>query len=96
MTHERHPVSDPLAPRSWEPRSKCRDDVMNVVLGLLIEHGEVNQKSLNAHLSDRMPDTRYGTVRAYVSASLLHFAQAGWAESSERDDEGSPIWKVID
>jgi hypothetical protein len=96
MTHERHPVSDPSADRSWEPHSKCRDEVMNIVLGFLIEVGEASQKQLNASLSAELgADVPAGTVRAYVSASLLHFAQAGWVESTERDAKRSPIWKVV-
>jgi hypothetical protein len=96
MTHERHPVSDPSADRSWEPHSKCRDEVMNIVLQLLLDRGEASQMVLNGALAMVMPaDIPFGTIRAYVSASLLHFAQAGWVESTERDGERSPIWKVV-
>lgn len=94
--HQRYAVSDPSAPRTWDPSDKCRDEIMNLVLGILLEHGEVSQKLLNIALADQLPGVSFGTVRAYVSASLLHFAQAGWAESIERDGERSPIWRVID
>lgn len=92
----RYAVSDPNAPRSWEPRAKCRDEVMNIVLEILLERGETSQKEINRALAERLDDVTLGTVRAYVSASLLHFAQAGWVESTERDADRSPIWRVID
>ena len=93
--HTRYSVSDPTAPRSWDPSDRCRDEVMNLVLGLLLERGETSQKDLNIALAEVLPHVSFGTVRAYVSASLLHFAQAGWAISTERDSERSPIWRVI-
>lgn len=93
----RHPVSDPAAPRTWEPHTKARDEVMNMVLEIILQNdGEISQKRINTLLQERLGiDVKAGTVHAYVSASLLHFAQAGWVESTERNDERSPIWKVI-
>lgn len=95
MPHERYSVAEPDAPRSWNPSQKCRDEVMNLVLGFLLERGETSQKELRRLLGEAMPGTPDGTITANVSASLLHFAQAGWVESTERDAERSQIWRVI-
>jgi hypothetical protein len=93
--YQRHPVSDPDAPRTWTPDSKCRDEIMNEVLEIILDaDGPISQKQIGANLAALHPEIKMGTIRAYVSASLLHFRQAGWVVSNSRDEERSPVWEV--
>jgi hypothetical protein len=101
--HHKHPVSED-AVRTWEPHQKCRDEVMNEVLDALLELGgkRVRQMDLVSRMHHFHQDLARGTCKAYVSASLLYFREAGWVECVGAEPTGpmpfnrTPLWSVVD
>lgn len=88
----RVPVSV-AAVRSWRPEDKAPDAAMNAVLELLIDHGRALQSDLASELANIL-DVKLGTARAYVSASLLMFREAGWVQCVTKPGDKKPVWEI--
>jgi hypothetical protein len=78
--------------RSWKPQDKATDEAMNCVLEVLIRRGRSYQYDLADEVAAVM-DVKLGTARAYVSASLLYFREAGWVRLVEVED-GRAVWEI--
>lgn len=75
-----HRVYDTGVRRSWHPRDKATARQQDIVLNILIEQGEIEQKDLVDLVWEQLPERACGTAASAVSATLLALHEAEMVE----------------
>lgn len=78
--------------RPWKPEEKATDAVMNLVLEILMRRRVALQADLAEEVAAVL-GVKMGTARAYVSASLLFFREAGWVRL-RAEDRTATLWEI--